>query len=920
MSISSGVGRLRALRPIPTRQKSATHWWPGPSPTGIFGRVTSVPTVVPRLSTALTGRYRIERELGAGGMATVYLAHDLRHDRDVAIKVLHPDLGAALGGDRFLAEIRTTARLQHPHILPLLDSGDADGLLYYVMPFVAGETLRRRLERDRQLPIDEAVRLAREVADALQHAHAAGIIHRDIKPENILLQGGHALVADFGIALAVQQAGGQRMTQTGLSLGTPQYMSPEQAMGEKAIDARTDVYALGAVTYEMLAGDPPFTGSSVQAIVAKVLAERPTPLHTLRDTVPPNVEHAVLTALAKLPADRHANAADFARALTERTPLGPASTAPAVAGRSRWRDPVVLGLVAAVIALGGLAAALATRRGTAADDVFPVRAVITDDAHGPLGVGVISPDGHSVVYVAGGREGGRKLFLRRLDQLTSRQITGSDGVAQAPAFSPDGKWLAFIADRRRLVKVPVDGGAPITLADVADYGGVDWSPAGEIIVGAGVDEGLQGLFRVNEGGGPLVPFTRVDTARKELSHQAPRVLADGKTVVFTIWFGNIEKAELGVASLDDGKVTPLGLLGLEALGVVDGQLVYLRSDGAVMAVPFDLSVRRTSGTPKPVQNDVRLNAGGGANHDEAFVTHDGALVYWHGNEQRRLVWVDRAGQVSPELDSAREYQFVRLSPNGRQAALGIVTGLKTDIWNFDVAAGTLTPVTTTGRSRNPVWSSDGHRLLYASTHGGRAAFWWQPADGSGEPERAFDPPHNPWFADLAPDGRSVVFNAISSGTFNLETESLDSSHTTRMLSASPSAHEAMGRFSPDGRWVAYTSDESGQIEVYVRPFAGGGGRVQISVAGGRRPIWDRSGKQLYYWEGKRLISASLTFGSAPAVVSRTPLLSGSYELDYDVVADGSRFLMVQSQPAGLELVVVPNWRSELRRLTGSKAP
>ncbi len=267
------------------------------------------------LKAALAERYRVERELGAGGMATVYLARDLKHDRDVAIKVLEPELGAVLGGERFLSEIRTTARLQHPHILPLLDSGDAGGLLYYVMPLATGETLRARLTRERQLPIDDAVRIAREAADALGYAHTLGIIHRDIKPENILLQGGHALVADFGIALAVQSAAGSRMTQTGLSLGTPQYMSPEQAMGERTIDARSDIYSLGAVTYEMLTGDPPFAGSSVQAIVAKVLSEKPTPVRTLRDTVPPSVEHAVLTALAKLPADRFASASDFTAAL-----------------------------------------------------------------------------------------------------------------------------------------------------------------------------------------------------------------------------------------------------------------------------------------------------------------------------------------------------------------------------------------------------------------------------------------------------------------------------------------------------------------------------------------------------------------------------------------------------------------------------
>src|SRR5688572_6464878 len=302
-----------------------------------------------QLTTALSDRYRIERELGQGGMATVYLAHDLRHEREVAIKVLHPELAAALGGERFLSEIKTTARLQHPHILPLLDSGEADGLLYYVMPYVRGETLRARLERENQLPIAEAVRIAREVADALGAAHAVGVIHRDIKPENILLQVGHALVADFGIALAVQHAGGQRMTQTGLSLGTPQYMSPEQAMGERHIDARSDIYALGTVLYEMLTGDPPFTGSTIQSIVAKVMTEKPVPPSAVRDTVTPGIEHAVLRTLCKLPADRFATAAEFATALTtERySTVGAAAVGPGesfATARAR-RTIAILGLV-----------------------------------------------------------------------------------------------------------------------------------------------------------------------------------------------------------------------------------------------------------------------------------------------------------------------------------------------------------------------------------------------------------------------------------------------------------------------------------------------------------------------------------------------------------------------------------------------
>ena len=310
---------------------------------------------VGRLQKALAERYRIERELGAGGMASVYLAHDIRHDRDVAIKVLHPELGATLGGDRFLTEIRTTARLQHPHILPLLDSGDAGGLLFYVMPVVTGESLRDRLTRERQLPIPEAVRIAREVASALDYAHRHGVIHRDIKPENILLHDGQALVADFGIALAVSQAGGTRMTETGMSLGTPHYMSPEQAMGEREITARSDVYALGCVTYEMLTGDPPFTGSTAQAIVAKVMTDEPMPPRRPRKTVPESVEAAVLTALEKLPADRFPSAAAFAEALTSTAtvPLRVGAGARGVPTRrwlADWRSWAALAVAAGSLA------------------------------------------------------------------------------------------------------------------------------------------------------------------------------------------------------------------------------------------------------------------------------------------------------------------------------------------------------------------------------------------------------------------------------------------------------------------------------------------------------------------------------------------------------------------------------------------
>src|SRR5688500_2252844 len=447
----------------------------------------SMSSTLERLGGALSDRYRVDRELGSGGMATVYLAHDLRHDRDVASKVLRPDLGAALGGDRFLSEIRTTARLQHPHILPLLDSGDAHGLLFYVMPLVTGETLRARLERERQLPIDDAVLIAREAADALAYAHSKGVIHRDIKPENILLQGGHALVADFGIALAVQQAGGQRMTQTGLSLGTPQYMSPEQAMGEKTIDARSDVYALGAVTYEMLTGEPPFTGPSVQAIVARLITEEPRSIAVQRKAVPEAIEAAVMRALEKLPADRFASAAEFSAALQDRSATAARSKAARNGSQPHARTRRWGGLAAIAVAGGALFAAglLAGRPRTARSPGYDVglpdsvpMTFLKDNTAGNSAFALAS-DGEFVVYVAD-RSGTTELWVRQLHTFDARRLPGTEG-ASGPFLSPDDRWVAFYSGGK-LKKAPIGDGSVATLTDVEIGKGGSWVTPNRIIV------------------------------------------------------------------------------------------------------------------------------------------------------------------------------------------------------------------------------------------------------------------------------------------------------------------------------------------------------------------------------------------------------------------------------------------------------
>ncbi len=370
-----------------------------------------------RLQRAVADNYRLERELGRGGMATVYLARDLRHDRQVALKVLHPELGAVLGAERFLNEIRLTARLQHPNILPLFDSGQADGLLFYVMPFIDGESLRARLDREKQLPVDEAVRIAQEAAGALAYAHRQGVIHRDVKPENILLQDGQALVSDFGIGLVASAARGSRMTQTGISLGTPQYMSPEQAAGERDLTPRSDVYSLACVVYEMLVGEPPFTGPNAQAVFAKAMTESPAPLCPRRRTIPPYVEAAVLRALEKLPADRFATALEFSAALAGTATSGPAATLAwtrptAATGRRRARLAVVGAGLAVVVA------AFLAGRAAAGPDAEPfVVSSISPPPHEEFQTPdfALAPDGSRIAFVTRGAR--PRLWVRPLDRV-----------------------------------------------------------------------------------------------------------------------------------------------------------------------------------------------------------------------------------------------------------------------------------------------------------------------------------------------------------------------------------------------------------------------------------------------------------------------------------------------------------------------
>ena len=857
-------------------------------------------SVPARLTAALADRYRLERELGEGGMATVYQAHDLRHGRDVAIKVLHPDLGAALGGERFLSEIRTTARLQHPHILPLLDSGEADGLLYYVMPLVTGETLRARLEREQQLPIDQAVQVAREVADALGHAHGLGIIHRDIKPENILLQGGHALVADFGIALAVQQAGGHRMTQTGLSLGTPQYMSPEQAMGERKVDARSDVYALGAVTYEMLSGDPPFTGSSVQAIVAKIMAEPPTPLHTLRGTVPAHVEQAVHTALAKLPADRFATAAEFAQALVSgRSPEPVRRAAPPKA-------VVAMALVtAASLAFAAWSWLRPVPGASPSRYVVDLESYFDETQDSPE----FSPDGTTLAYGTLTND----LVLRH---EASRELTVVPGLKDAwsPFYSPDGKSIAYVAGFPGDLKV-VDLGTMAVRTLVPDsavaYGG-SWSDDGWIYYTAELGAAL---WRVRADGGEPELVRRADPAASELVFRFPHALPGGAALLLTRWQRD---APPQVVHLDlrTGTMRVLSH-GFRAWFLASGHLVLVRGDGILSAARFSAKKGDLEGPLVDMERGIRQVIGG---TPIIAVSRTGSLAYGRKAAPARLVRVSRSGETSV-VDPALTGQFlsVSLSPDGSQAAIAALTDWRYEIWVKSLDTGPFSRVASAGTyAYRQFWSPDSRAVGFVSDVAGVPRIYATPADGSGEIRSltTAGPSVDEGFWTL--DGRWLVIRTGSGAGRDIR--GVRQGDSTAVPLVATEAEEYAPSVSPDGRWLVYGSSGSGRDEIFVRPFpAVGGRRVQVSLAGGTEPVWAHSGREVFYRDPFGNLVA-VAFGPGPdlRVQSRRVLFSTARFLEdsrtssYAVAPDGQSFYFIERGEAASDgIVIVKHWTREL---------
>ena len=870
-------------------------------------------TLPDRLTSALADRYRIERELGQGGMATVYLAEDLKHHRNVAIKVLKPELAAVLGAERFVQEIATTAQLQHPNILPLFDSGNADGFLFYVMPYVEGETLRARLDRDKQLGVDEAVKLVTEVADALQYAHDHGVVHRDIKPENILLHAGRPMVADFGIALAVSAAAGGRITETGLSLGTPHYMSPEQATAERIITSRSDIYSLAAVLYELLTGQPPHTGVSAQQIIMKIVTEEAAHVTSLRKSVPPNVAAAVATALERLPADRFETARAFVAALANPafagTTVTTASGTP-LDGRRR-RSLAVPALMLSTLAALAVAAWGWLRP---IPEAKVVRVLVSLPKDQPLvAVGspkvALSPNGRQLVY-PGSVNGQQMLLVRDLSRLEAVPLPGTEGGID-PFFSPDGQWLGFFSGSK-LRKVSLAGAPPLVLADASTPRGGTWSEDGTIYF---TPSTAGGLMRVSEFGGPVEQATELDSSGVWISHRWPAALPGGRGILVTAYTGNLGNASVAVANRD-GNVRRLIDRALMPRYTPSGDLVYVNTDGALMAVGFDLATLDTIGPVRTLFEGIAVDAStAGA---DIAIANDGTLAYVSGGTVSALVRTNRVGVEEVLADSLTAVEAIRVAPDGRRLTMGVEEGTGMSAVVYDLNRQTRTRLTFTGTARYPSWSPDGRSVLFGlrtdSTDG--LDLYEAAADGSGGIRLVYGAPYDQYEGEWLPDGRVLALRqTVPSTGRDLWMVPRPEGDPTEVLRTP--FNERSIALSPDGRYLAYASDESGLDEVYIRELPGPGGKWQISQGGGTEPAWRGDGRELYYRGVEHIMAVPVE--TAPTFHSGipTPLFPDVYarntdHTNYTVDRSGNTFYFARNASGDAHLVLVLNWFKELK--------
>jgi eukaryotic-like serine/threonine-protein kinase len=862
-------------------------------------------------------------------MGEVYKAQDTRLGRDVAVKVLPSHLSESPElRQRFEREAKAISQLTHPHICTLYDVGSQDGVDYLVMELLEGETLSDRLAKG-PLPRDQVIRCGIEITDALEKAHRAGIVHRDLKPGNIMLTRSGVKLLDFGLAkmvagpalaaeassLPTQGVPNPPLTEQGTVMGTFQYMAPEQLEGAAA-DARTDIFALGALLYEMATGHKAFTGKSRVSLIGSILKDEPPAISTIAPMTPPALDRLVQTCLAKDPEDRIQTAHDVNLQLKWIAEGGSQAgvAAPLVASRRR-RDRVswaILGALAGLLLGAAAVWAVARRIGGTQPVTRLAVAIPTGDSFvmDNYSTVAISPDGRRLVYV-GRRSDKRQLFLRALDAAEVAPIVGTEG-AYSPFFSPDGRWVGFSVEGK-LKKVALSGGEPVVICECGGldgFGGATWGRDDTIVLSRGW---AQGLDRVPASGGSPQAVTNVSAKGEDRGHLWPEFLPGDKAVLYTIFTGgSLDDFQIAAASLATGEKKVLIKGGTFGRYAASGHLLYLRG-GTLFAVPFDPGRLEITGAAFPVAEGVYENTNGGAGY---AVSHDGTMLYAAGGlvqAQASLLWVDRHGTATPATKFKRPFQTPSISPDGKRVAVTVAAETY-DTWVLDLDRDSLTRLSFGKDDVSPIWSPDGKQIVYASSKPGVYNLYVRAADGSGT-EEGLTLEQDPSIPQsFSPDGKLMVFNKSRGRAGEIWIYPFEKGSSPRPFLQGPYLY-AGGRISPDGRWLAYQSNESGKWEVYVAAFPGPGGKWQISTDGGEHALWGPSGKEIFYVHDKKVMRAAVT--TTPTFSASRPdvLFEGEYQ-GGAIAPDGNRFLMVKDETAASapnHLNVVLNWFEDLKR-------
>jgi serine/threonine protein kinase/Tol biopolymer transport system component len=875
-------------------------------------------------------------------MGEVYKAKDTRLDRSVAIKVLPSHLsGNAELRQRFEREARAVSSLNHPHICTLHDIGEHEGIGFLVMEYLEGETLAGRLKKG-ALPLDQALRYGIEISDALDKAHRQGVVHRDLKPGNIMLTKSGTKLLDFGLAklrvpetdtsaasaLPTQE---KPLTEKGSILGTFQYMSPEQLEAKDA-DERTDIFAFGAVLHEMVTGKRAFEGKSQASLITAIMSSEPPPLSTVQPMTPPLLDHVVKRCLAKEPDERWQAASDVMQEIRWIAETGDQAGKLLGTGTGR-RIPSRLAVgIALGLAVGALLTSLVVwRLRPPPSPQPPMRFGINLPPNVRLtntgrSVVALSPDGTQLVYSAN-----NQLYLRPMDQMEATPIPGTEGTGmntgRSPFFSPDGQWVGFWADGE-LKKVSVSGGAPVTLCEAGNPYGASWGSDDNIVFG----QGAGGILRVAGEGGTPELLTPLDSTKGEIGH-GPQILPGGRALLFTLATGGKwDEAQIVVQSLsvNSGERRVLIEGGSDARYAPTGHIVYALGE-TLFAVPFDLERLEVTAGPVPIVENVMRATGRFTGAAHYSFSDSLSLVYVPADTfqaARTLAWVDRQGQVRPLSGSRQAHLHPRFSPDGERLATRVLDESGGNIWILEMARDTLTRLTFEGSNNSPVWTPDGKNVAFTSKRSGQWNIFQKPADGSSEAVQLTRNENATILGSWSPDGKmlvAMVADDTSTSSFDIGALRPEGRSELEILLGTP-FDEHYPRLSPDGRWLAYTSDESGRREVYVRSFPDLSGKWLISTEGGTEPVWSPNGKELFYRQGEKMFS--IVVSTEPVFTPSKPVLlfEGPFDPDpngfssnYDVSPDGRRFLMIQrgedtESAVPQRLNVVLNWFDELKRL------